>query len=937
VYWKLEGAVTEPGSSGSPMFDENHRAIGQLHGGLSACGATGDSLSDCYGRISTSWTGGGTSATRLSDWLDPLNTGALNLDTIGFCSEAGTVSLDQPKYSCEGVATVRVIDCGPNTDPNTIQTLTVTVNSTSDPTGEIITLTETGSSTATFQGVVYVGPTQDPGVVQVVEGDTLTVTYTDADHGSGQPADVTATALIDCTGPAISNVQTTNLQARSATITFDTNEVARGTVHYGLSCDALNSTASGTYSATPSVDLTGLQDDTTYYYQVDAGDQAGNPTSDPFCYSFTTPEVADYFTELFASNNNDLDNLKLQFTPGTTFDFYDACAEPITALPTDPAGGTTITSWSGSSDDGYYLLSLTGGATVKLYGTTYSSFYVGTNGYITFGSSDTTYTESLSSHFSKPRVAALFDDLNPGTGGTVSWKQLGDRAVVTWLNVPEYSASTQNTFQIELYFDGRIVISYLAVAAADGLAGLSRGTGVPADFLASDLSTMGACGPKPPVATGGSFLTGVETPLTITLQARDDGLPNPPGALTYILTTLPAHGTLADPGVGVIGAAPYSLVNSAHQVVYTPAAGFYGNDSFTFKVNDGGTAPDGGDSNTATISLAVQYGPPVITTTSLPNGYLNVPYAPVQILASLGQPPLTWLALTMGNYLETNLGSSLYWANSYARGWQADNQTWSYPLPFAFPFYGVNYTTVNVSSNGFLDFGSTSADPNNSDAGLKSNKRIAPLWDDLTTVGVGRDVYIYAPAGGPVTIRWVAGNQTTTCRFSVDLYADGRIRFHYGSPNTGLTPTIGVSAGDNANFTLSTYNNATSLTSAASHQFTQMPTMPPGMMLSTAGVLNGTPTQIGSYSPTFRVADSLNRFDQRTVPLNILAQPADPINCDNVAGFNFPVEVSCFVHAVMGIEDYGGSIARCDLNHDGATDGRDIQFWVNCVVNGNCP
>jgi lysyl endopeptidase len=82
VYWKLEGAVTEPGSSGSPLFDNNKRIIGQLHGGPSACGATGDNLSDCYGRIWRSWTGGGSSASRLSDWLDPGNSGALTTDTL---------------------------------------------------------------------------------------------------------------------------------------------------------------------------------------------------------------------------------------------------------------------------------------------------------------------------------------------------------------------------------------------------------------------------------------------------------------------------------------------------------------------------------------------------------------------------------------------------------------------------------------------------------------------------------------------------------------------------------------------------------------------------------------------------------------------------------------------------------------------------------------
>lgn len=80
AYWNNQG-VTEPGSSGSPLFDGNGRVIGQLYGGPSYCGASGTNRSDYYGRFFTSWTGGGTSATRLSDWLDPTNLG--NVTTNG--------------------------------------------------------------------------------------------------------------------------------------------------------------------------------------------------------------------------------------------------------------------------------------------------------------------------------------------------------------------------------------------------------------------------------------------------------------------------------------------------------------------------------------------------------------------------------------------------------------------------------------------------------------------------------------------------------------------------------------------------------------------------------------------------------------------------------------------------------------------------------------
>ena len=74
--------VTEPGSSGSPLYNSAGRFVGQLHGGPSSCGATGNNLSDYYGRFSVSWTGGGTNSTRLSNWLDAGGTGVTTVSGI---------------------------------------------------------------------------------------------------------------------------------------------------------------------------------------------------------------------------------------------------------------------------------------------------------------------------------------------------------------------------------------------------------------------------------------------------------------------------------------------------------------------------------------------------------------------------------------------------------------------------------------------------------------------------------------------------------------------------------------------------------------------------------------------------------------------------------------------------------------------------------------
>ena len=65
--------TTEPGSSGSPLFDQNKRIVGQLHGGRASCG---NDSADWYGRISYSWNFG------LKEILDSGNTGELFIDGL---------------------------------------------------------------------------------------------------------------------------------------------------------------------------------------------------------------------------------------------------------------------------------------------------------------------------------------------------------------------------------------------------------------------------------------------------------------------------------------------------------------------------------------------------------------------------------------------------------------------------------------------------------------------------------------------------------------------------------------------------------------------------------------------------------------------------------------------------------------------------------------
>jgi hypothetical protein len=84
VYWvqtETNWGVTEGGSSGSPLFDEHGRILGQLTGGEASCRFL--TKPDYYGKISYSWAANASGdSTMLRPWLDPDSTGVLQLDGV---------------------------------------------------------------------------------------------------------------------------------------------------------------------------------------------------------------------------------------------------------------------------------------------------------------------------------------------------------------------------------------------------------------------------------------------------------------------------------------------------------------------------------------------------------------------------------------------------------------------------------------------------------------------------------------------------------------------------------------------------------------------------------------------------------------------------------------------------------------------------------------
>ena len=226
-------------------------------------------------------------------------------------------------------------------------------------------------------------------------------------------------------------------------------------------------------------------------YRIWIDDGVNNDESDVNFAISDTP--TDYFTQLFSSTSGrfDLSGKSLLLTPDESPSQYSACIRDITELPVDPTGSTDLA----LGDDDSRAVKLAGHS-VKIYGTSYNTIYVGSNGYITFDANDSDYSESLSAHFASKRISALFCDLDPSAAGSVELKELDDRVVITWQDVPEYDDNHANTFQVEMFYAGPIRLSWLSIAAQAGLVGISEGLGSQNDFRQSNISNYGRCEPQ---------------------------------------------------------------------------------------------------------------------------------------------------------------------------------------------------------------------------------------------------------------------------------------------------------------------------------------------------------------------------------------------------------------------------------------------------------
>jgi hypothetical protein len=434
-------------------------------------------------------------------------------------------------------------------------------------------------------------------------------------------------------------------------------------------------------------------------------------------------------------------------------------------LPGDPLG---------VGDDGSVELFLP--FTFKLCGQSFDSVFVNANGSLTFGEPNGDFSESRFEFLDGPaRAAGLWDDLNPGAGGIVTFGQTNHTFTVSWTGVPEFPATGSNTFSIKLYrlFD-RIDVTYGGMSAVDGLAGVSCGGNVTSRFeQQQNLS-----------AAPWSFVELITDPagFEIFSPLRPFDLSNDQihytGTINYSDRWAGHNNTLA-------GAKRISLPFTSSSVLqFTEHETANDLDFFKFKAKAGQI-------------LMVE------TLTGRLDTLVGLFDAAGNLLAiddDSGDGTLSRLAILApadGDYIVgvtqwpdfgfTGAGSGQ--TGRYVLGVQAlsgtllpvgDDSAAPVTFGFNFPFQGNTWTGAFVNGNGNLTFGSADADFSESVAELLSGQpRIAALWDDLDP---SDGLVIASPEPGALTIHFVTVPEFFTEKannFSIRLDAHGRVTFNY--------------------------------------------------------------------------------------------------------------------------------------------------------------
>jgi len=225
---------------------------------------------------------------------------ALYLDNVIEVGPAGKVILDRDAYACGGEAGILVSDrhlAGGGS-------VRVESASESEPLAESLDLEEDPAGSGLFRGSIRIEstPTARDGILQVTDGETITVTYHDRDTGDGAPATITASAAARCAPLGISDVRAENLGRDSAVVAWRTSRPADSTVTGSPGISFHDPVIVVEHRAV----LKALRFCTSHAYQVSSTDASGatasSPASGTLTFSTGSGQGMPVFSDDFESN-----------------------------------------------------------------------------------------------------------------------------------------------------------------------------------------------------------------------------------------------------------------------------------------------------------------------------------------------------------------------------------------------------------------------------------------------------------------------------------------------------------------------------------------------------------------------------------------------------------------------------------------------------------
>jgi len=166
-------------------------------------------------------------------------------------------------------------------------------------------------------------------------------------------------------------------------------------------------------------------------------------------------------------------------TEFTAWNYAPTCLEDLDSPNMFARRGFRTPSRNGMPDDSFARIPL-GQLSVKFGGVSYSNIYIGSNGYVTFGSGDNRYDNAVSAHYDTPRISVGFMDLDPSSNrGMIRYRITSEYVIVWYNNVPIFGNSRQRLkAQIRIWNDGRINMAWANVPNTNErmVVGVSGGT-----------------------------------------------------------------------------------------------------------------------------------------------------------------------------------------------------------------------------------------------------------------------------------------------------------------------------------------------------------------------------------------------------------------------------------------------------------------------------